>query len=207
MKALIVGENTTIALTEMAEPHAGEGEVRVKLKAASVNKRDYWISAGKYPGIVPGVVLGSDGAGIVDETGAGVRKTWLHKAVIINPNINWGPNPAVQGKTYTILGMPTHGTFAGYVVVKADRLQPMPTHLNFDEAAALPLAALTAYRACFFHGQVKAGMKVLVSGFGGGVAHFAFMFARAAGAAVAITSGHERNLVKAKEMGATHAFN
>ena len=207
MKALIVQKDNNIALAELDEPHAGNGQVRVKLKAASVNKRDYWISVGKYPGIQPGVALGSDGAGIVDEAGEGVSKTWLDRAVIINPNINWGNNPAVQSKDYTILGMPQDGTFAEYVVVTADRLMPMPTHLNFDEAAGLPLAGLTAYRACFYHGRVQEGMKVLISGFGGGVAHFAFLFALAAKAEVSITSGHENNLAKARTMGAKFGFN
>jgi len=207
MKALVVKENKNISIEEVDEPHVGEGEVRVKLKAASINKRDYWISEGKYPDIQPDVVLGSDGAGIVDIIGEGVSKTWKERAVIINPNINWGDNSLVQGKDYKILGMPSNGTFAEYVVVKADRLCPLPAHLTFEEAASLPLAALTAYRACVHHGEIIKEMKVLISGFGGGVAHFAFLFAKALGAAVSITSGHESNLKRAKELGAENGFN
>ena len=207
MKALIVHENQQISLAEVDEPTVGKGEVRVKLKAASINKRDYWISIGKYPDSQPDVVLGSDGAGVVDMIGEGVSKTWQDRSVIINPNINWGNNPLVQGKDYKILGMPSNGTFAEYVVVNADRLIPIPGHLTFDEAASLPLAALTAYRACIHHGGIKTNMKVLISGFGGGVAHFTFLFAKALGAAVSITSGHERNLKKAKELGAENCFN
>jgi zinc-binding alcohol dehydrogenase/oxidoreductase len=207
MKALVVKENKQISIKNVDEPQVGEGEVRVKLKAASINKRDYWISVGKYPDIKADVVLGSDGAGIVDQIGEGVSKTWKDRAVIINPNINWGDNPSVQSKDYRILGMPSNGTFAEYVVVKADRLCPIPKHLTFEEAASLPLAALTAYRACMHHGAIKKEMKVLISGFGGGVAHFAFLFSKALGAAVSITSGHESNLIKAKELGAENGFN
>lgn len=207
MKALVVRENQKISIEEVAEPEVGEGEVRVKLKAASINKRDYWISIGKYPDIQSGVVLGSDGAGIVDKIGEGVTKTWQERAVIINPNINWGDNDLVQGKDYRILGMPVNGTFAEYVVVKEDRLSAIPSHLSFEEAASLPLAALTAYRVCIHHGRINSKMKVLISGFGGGVAHFAFLFAKVLGAAVSITSGHESNLVKAQELGAVHGFN
>ena len=207
MKALVVKENKKISVEEVDEPQVGEGEVRVKLKAASINKRDYWISVGKYPDIQPDVILGSDGAGIVDIIGEGVSKTWQDRAVIINPNINWGDNSLVQGKDYKILGMPSNGTFAEYVVVKADRLSPIPAHLTFEEAASLPLAALTAYRACVHHGKIINEMKVLISGFGGGVAHFAFLFAKALGAAVSITSGHEANLKRAKELGAENGFN
>lgn len=207
MKALVVQENQKISIEEVAEPKIGKGEVRIKLKAASINKRDYWISIGKYPDIQSGIVLGSDGAGIVDKIGEGVGKIWQDRAVIINPNINWGDNPLVQGKEYKILGMPANGTFAEYVVVKQDRLTNIPSHLSFEEAASLPMAALTAYRACVHHGNIQTKMKVLISGFGGGVAHFAFLFAKALGAVVSITSGHESNLIKAKELGAVNGFN
>jgi NADPH:quinone reductase-like Zn-dependent oxidoreductase len=207
MKALVVQENQKISIEDVAEPQVRKGEVRVKLKAASINKRDYWISVGKYPDIQSDVVLGSDGAGIVDRIGEGVSKIWQDRAVIINPNINWGDNPLVQGKDYKILGMPANGTFAEYVVVKQDRLTNIPSYLTFEEAASLPMAALTAYRACVHHGNIQTKMKVLISGFGGGVAHFSFLFAKALGAVVSITSGYESNLIKAKELGAVNGFN
>lgn len=184
-----------------------KGEVRVKLKAASINKRDYWINIGKYPDIQSAVILGSDGAGVVYKIGEVVNKTWQKRAVIINPNINWGDNPLVQGRDYRILGMLANGTFAEYVVVKEDRLSNIPSHLTFEEAASLPLAALTAYRACVHHGRINSKMKVLISGFGGGVAHFAFLLAKALRAAVSITSGHGSNLLKAQQLGAVHGFN
>jgi zinc-binding alcohol dehydrogenase/oxidoreductase len=207
MKALVVQQNKKLSIEEIASPTVGEGEVRVKIKAAALNKRDYWISVGKYPGIQPGIVLGSDGAGVVDEIGAGVNSEWLNKSVIINPNVNWGHNPLVQSKDYTILGMPTNGTFAEYVMVNEDRLNLRPNHLTSEEAASLPLAGLTAYRACIHHGKIKQKTKVLISGFGGGVAHFAFQFSRAIGAEVSITSGQELNIAKAIEMGAVYGFN
>jgi zinc-binding alcohol dehydrogenase/oxidoreductase len=207
MQALVVTKNKDLKLLDVPDPQVGENEVRVKLEAAALNKRDYWISIGKYPNIKNGVVLGSDGAGIIDQIGEGVSKTWLDKAVIINPNIGWGDNLAVQGADYNILGMPTNGTFAEYVVVNIDRIAEMPNHLNFDEAASLPLAGLTAYRACFHHGILDSSKKVLISGFGGGVAHFAFLFARAIDAEVSITSSRANNLQKAKELGAKSGFN
>ena len=206
MKAWVVQEDLSLQQVELAEPQPGPGQVRVQIQAAAVNKRDYWISVGKYPGIKPGVALGSDGAGVVDMLGEGISKDWLHKSVVINPNINWGPDPAVQGDDYQILGMPAHGTFAEYVVVDEDRLHLKPDFLPAEEAAALPLSGLTAFRACFYHGKISAEKNVLVTGFGGGVAHYAFMFARAAGASVSVTSGKPANLEKARQMGATHAF-
>jgi NADPH:quinone reductase-like Zn-dependent oxidoreductase len=207
MIALKVLENYHLELVDVPDPQPDQGHVRVKLKAAAINKRDYWISVGKYPSIVPGTTLGSDGAGIVDVVGAGVSKTLLDKAVIINPNVNWGDNPEVQGTDYKILGMPVDGTFAEYVIITADRLSELPNHLSFEEGAALPLAGLTAFRAVFRHGQVIEGKKVLISGFGGGVAHFAFLFARTVGADVSVTTGNQSNMDKARELGAEHQFN
>ncbi len=206
MKAWVVQEDLSLQQVELAEPQPGPGQVRVQIQAAAVNKRDYWISVGKYPGIKPGVALGSDGAGVVDKLGEGVSQEWLHKSVVINPNINWGPDPAVQGEDYQILGMPAHGTFAEYVVVDEDRLHLKPDFLSVEEAAALPLSGLTAFRACFYHGKINAEKNVLVTGFGGGVAHYAFMFARATGANVSVTSGKAANLEKARHMGASYAF-
>jgi NADPH:quinone reductase-like Zn-dependent oxidoreductase len=206
MNALVVSKNKELKLLDLPDPQAGEKEVRVKLHSAALNKRDYWISIGKYPGIKSGVVLGSDGAGIIDQVGEGVSKTWKDKAVIINPNIDWGDNAAVQGKGYNILGMPTDGTFAEYVVVNVNRIAIMPNHLTFEEAACLPLAGMTAFRACFRHGLLDSTKKVLISGFGGGVAHFAFLYAGAIGAEVSITSSKENNLSKAKELGAKSGF-
>ena len=207
MKALKVTEDYSLELVEVPDPTPEQGQVRIKLAAAAINKRDYWISVGKYPSIVPGTTLGSDGAGIVDAVGEGVSKTLLDKAVIINPNLNWGPNPDVQGNDYKILGMPVDGTFAEYVITTPDRLSALPNHLNFEEGAALPLAGLTAYRAIFHHGKVAQSNKVLISGFGGGVAHFAFLFAKALGAEISVTTGTEANMSKAKELGATYQFN
>jgi len=207
MKALIVTKGKGIEYVDVAEPSAGEGEVLVKLKAASINKRDYWISIGKYPGIKDGVTLGSDGAGIVDQVGTGVDESLIGKSIIINPNINWGSDPAVQGDDYNILGMPSNGTFAQYVVVNADRIIPIPDHLDYSTAAALPLAALTAFRACFHHGQLLADEKVLITGFGGGVAHIAFMMAKSVFSEVYVTSGNKESLAIAKGLGAKAGFN
>jgi zinc-binding alcohol dehydrogenase/oxidoreductase len=207
MKALKVSENYQLELVETDEPQPGQGQVRVNLRAAAINKRDYWISVGKYPSITPGTTLGSDGAGIVDMVGEGVSKTLLDRAVIINPNIDWGSNPEVQSSDYRILGMPVDGTFAEYVVVNADRLSDLPTHLSFEEGAALPLAGLTAFRATFRYGKVKDTTKVLISGFGGGVAHYAFLFSRAVGAKISVTTGNQLNMDKAKDLGAEFQFN
>lgn len=207
MKALVLTQPQLIQIIDKPKPAPKAGEVLVRLKAAALNHRDQWIREGKYPGIQTGVTLGSDGAGIVETLGDGVAEQWLKKEVIINPNRNWGPDPAVQAADYNILGMPADGTLAEYICVPADRLQPRPEHLNWTEAAAVPLGGLTAYRAVFTHGQVKEGMKVLINGIGGGVAQWAFLFALAAGAQVWVTSSAAAKLQQTVGKGARGGFN
>ncbi|MEN0048593.1 MAG: zinc-binding dehydrogenase, partial [Bacteroidota bacterium] len=128
------------------------------------------------------------------------------RKVIINPNIDWGNDEAVQTLYYQILGMPENGTFAEYIAVKEDRLHDMPAHLTIEEAAALPLGGLTAYRAAFTKCQIKKGDKVLISGVGGGVALFACQFAIAAGAEAYVTSSSEEKIQRAVELGAKGGF-
>jgi NADPH:quinone reductase-like Zn-dependent oxidoreductase len=177
------------------------------MKAVALNRRDDWIREGKYPGIRFGVTMGSDGAGIVEEVSDETGRDWVGQEVVINPNIDWGPDPEVQAKNYTILGMPVNGTFAEYTVVDMDRLQHKPLHLDFLQAATLPLGGLTAFRALFRRGALRSGQNVLISGFGGGVAQFAFLFAKAAGAHVYITSGSDEKIGRAIKMGAKGAYN
>lgn len=208
MKALLLVDESQdkISIKDIEKPTPGQGEVLIQIKAAALNHRDQWCRIGMYPGIKYNTVLGSDGAGVVETLGEGVSSNWLNKEVIINPNINWGNDEAAQSSEYHILGMPTNGTFAEYVVVSADRIMEKPAHLDFEEAAALPLGGLTAYRAVFTKGKVQKGQKVLVTGIGGGVAQFAFQFAKAAGAQVYVTSGSQDKIGKVIELGAEGGF-
>lgn len=207
MKALILREAGKIELTEIPKPVATAGRALVKIKAASLNRRDDWIREGKYPNIKFGVTMGSDGAGIVEAVGDENDQPWVGQEVVINPNIDWGTDPEVQSGKYTILGMPVDGTFAEYVSVPVDRLHHKPFHLDFLQAAALPLGGLTAFRALFRRGELRAGQNVLISGFGGGVAQFAFLFAQAAGANVYVSSGSDDKIDKALKLGAKGAYN
>ncbi len=207
MRALVLVGPGQIALQELPKPEPGPGKILVRMRAASMNRRDEWIKEGKYPNIRYGGILGSDGSGVVDSVGDESDKDWIGKEVVINPNINWGPNPDAQSKNYSILGMPVNGTFAEYCLVDRDRVQPKPPHLDILHAAAIPLGGLTAYRALFRQGKLQAGQNVLVSGFGGGVAQFCFLFAQAAGANVYVTSGSDAKIARALKMGAKGAYN
>lgn len=180
----------------------GPGEARVRIKAAALNHRDVWICQGKYAEIHYPSVLGSDGAGVVEETGEGVDRAWLGKGVIVNPCLGWGSDPAAPAPGWRILGMPDAGTFAESVNVPAANLAVMPKGLAFEEAAALPLAGLTAWRCLFTRGRLKSGETALITGVGGGVAQFLLRFALAAGARVFVTSGSPGKLQRALEAGA-----
>jgi len=207
MKALVLTEPGKIEIKEIPTPSLSEGKALVKIKAAALNRRDDWIREGKYPNIKFGGTLGSDGAGVVEAVFNPTDQHWVGKEVVINPNIDWGPDPEVQSPKYTIIGMPMSGTFAEYVAVPIDRLHAKPAHLDFLQAAALPLGGLTAYRALFKKGGLRAGQNVLISGFGGGVAQFAFLFAKAIGANVYVTSGSDEKIEKAMRLGAKGAYN
>jgi NADPH:quinone reductase-like Zn-dependent oxidoreductase len=207
MKALVLRADT-FGVETVDMPECNPWEVLVRLRFAALNHRDQWIRAGQYAKIQYPSVLGSDGMGVVEKTGSSVDESWIGKEVIINPNIDWGNNPAFQDmNNYQILGMPANGTLAEYIKVHVDRLHEKPGHLSDPEAAALPLAGLTAYNALFNKGKASREMDILVSGVGGGVAQFAFQFALAIGARVWVTSSKEEVLEKCIEMGAHGRIN
>ncbi|MGB7301028.1 MAG: zinc-binding dehydrogenase [Burkholderiaceae bacterium] len=193
MKALVYkAKNAPLAFEEMKLPEPTKEQAVVNLKSAALNHRDNWITKGLYPNIREDIILGSDGAGTVDG-----------REVIINPNIGWGSDERFPSPDYLILGMPTHGTFAEQICIAKDRLVDKPAHLSMEEAAALPLGGLTAYRTLFSRCATQAGDNVLISGVGGGVALFACQFAIAAGAKVWVTSGSEEKIDKAVALGAS----
>lgn len=198
MKAAVLEETgKDPVIKETDTPQAGEGEGKIRLHYAALNHRDVYIRNGLYARIQLPVIPGSDGCGTDTESG---------RDVLINPSFNWGPSPAFQGSGYQILGMPRNGTFAEYVCVPADRIHPMPPHLSMAQAAALPLAGLTAYRALFTRAAVLAGEKVLIHGIGGGVALLAMQFALAAGCEVYVSSSSEEKIKTAIAMGARDGF-
>src|SRR5690606_36077196 len=164
MKALVLTAPGKIELVDVPKPALSAGKELVRLQSVTLNRRDQWIIEGKYPRIRLGAILGSDGCGIVEEVFDEVNQPWVGKEVVINPNVNWGQDPEVQSQQYTILGMPENGTFAEYIAVNADRLQPKPSHLDHRQAAALPLGGLTSYRALFRKGGLQPGQNVLISG-------------------------------------------
>lgn len=208
MKAIVLeSENKPLAYKEVDKPTLQPGEALVKIKAAALNRRDYWITVGKYAGIKYPTILGSDGAGTVAEVGSDADKNWIGQDVIINPGYDWGDDPNFQSPDFKILGLPADGTFAEYVKVQAQQLHRKPAHLTWEQAAAIPLGGLTTYRALFTKGQIKKGHTILITGVGGGTGTFALQFALAAGCRVFVTSGSGDKIDKARHLGAAAGVN
>ena len=208
MKAAVLTEvKKTLVLQQVPDPVAAPGQAVVQLKAAALNHRDLWTQLGLYPNIRLPIILGSDGAGLVTAVGSETDQPWVGREVIINPSLDWGPDPHAQGRDFRILGLPDNGTFAGQVAIAVANLSPKPAHLSWEQAGALPLAGLTAWRALFTRAQLRSGERVLVTGIGGGAALFALQFARAAGAQVWVTSGFADKIIRAKTLGALGGVN
>ena len=196
------GGPEAVRVAEVATPLPGAGEVRVAIRAASVNHREMWIARGLYPGMNLPTTMGCDGAGVVDMLGDGVSGAVIGDEVVIYPGLDWGANRHAPQAAFGLLGMPHAGTIAEYVCVPVASLAPKPAHMTFEEAAATVLTGLTAWRALMFKGQLKAGETLLISGVGGGVATFGLAFAVALGARVCVTAENEDVLARAVAMGA-----
>jgi zinc-binding alcohol dehydrogenase/oxidoreductase len=134
--------------------------------------------------------------------GRDVDRSWVGRDVVINPSLAFGDDPRGQGPDFQILGSPDNGTYAQLVAVPARNVHPKPEGVSFEEAAALPLAGLTAYRAVVTRAAVGPDDIVLVTGIGGGVALFALAIARLRGARVWVTSSREATRARARELGA-----
>ena len=188
MKAAVIreyGDASVFALEDVADPVAGPGEVVVDLRAASVNRRDRGIR------------------GVVSELGSGVGGVAVGDEVVINPSLNWGESDESPGPDWETLGVPRQGTYAERIAVPAAFVAPKPPRLTWCEAATVPLAGLTAWRAVVTKARVAAGERVLVPGVGSGVATFVLQFAHAFGCEVVVNSFSEGKLARAQTLGAS----
>ena len=206
MRAVILrepGDPANLRLEDWPAPLPGSGEVVVRVRAAAINHRDVWIRRGQYAGIRLPAILGSDASGEVTAVGDDVSKSWIGREVVIDPSLGWGPDPRAQAASFHLLGMPTEGTYAEFVKVPAANVHAKPSHLTIEEAAALPLAGVTAYRALVTRAALRSGEIVLITGIGGGVALAALTIAVSLGATVYVTSGSDKKIAMAKRYGAT----
>jgi len=209
MKAAIFkGSGQPLQVGEFPKPRPQKDQVLIRLKAAALNHLDLWIMEEQATVRRPeGIVLGSDGVGTVTDVGEDVDPLFVGSEVIINPSMEWGLNPMVQGDSFKILGFPDNGTLAEFVAVSKKYIFETPDGFTPEECAAIPLSGLTAYRALFSKARLRAKEKVLITGIGGGAALWALTFAVAYGARVYVTSGSEEKIQQAVNLGATGGFN
>lgn len=207
MRAVQIQALNQIAIVEVPAPVPAPGELLISLRAGALNHRDLWIKLGQYAGLKYPCIPGSDGAGVVTAVGAQVDPAWRGREVVINPAFNWGPSERAQGGGFSILGLPRDGTLAEQMAVPVEQVSPKPSPLSWEEAAALPLAGLTAWRALITRAEVHAGERVLISGIGGGVALFALQFAVAHGAEAWVTSSSSDKIARAMTLGAKGGAN
>lgn len=117
----------------------------VALRAAALNRRDILMCSRPQMATMMPFIPGSDGAGVAASIGAGVKQVREGDEVVINPALAWGFSLQQPSPDFQILGGPTDGTYAQYLVIPAENIFPKPAQLSFEEAAAFPLAGLTAW--------------------------------------------------------------
>ena len=193
--------------TELAQPEPGPGEVLIRVRACSINYRDFAVAAGKYFGgalPAPAVPL-SDGAGEVAAVGAGVTRFKEGDRVQGSFFTQWEEGPPRMGPALGDGFSP--GMLAEYVVLPESGVVPMATTLDFAEAATLPCAGVTAWNALYEGPRALVpGNRVLVLG-SGGVSMLALQLARAGGCEVIATSSSDEKLERVRALGAAHTVN
>jgi NADPH:quinone reductase-like Zn-dependent oxidoreductase len=179
------------------DPEPADGEVLIRLRAASLNHLDVWVRKG-LPSAPKPRILGADGAGMVEVAGNGFE---TGQRVVVNPGVI-----DEKGRMH-VVGEAMDGTHAELVAIPARNVYPIPDELSFEEAAAFPLVFETAYRMLVTRAGLKEGETVFVWGIGGGVASAALAIAKAFGARAIVTSSSDAKLEQARALGADETIN
>ena len=188
------GGPEVVVVEEVPDPVAGQGEVLVRLRAASLNHLDLWVRKG-LPSVPKPRILGADGAGVVEALGDGATGLATGDRVVLNPGL-------VHGDRVTVIGEHFDGTHAELIAIAAEQVFPLDDGISFETAAAFPLVFETAYRMLVTREAVLEGGWALIWGIGGGVATAAFEICQAFGVRTIVTSGSPAKLAKAREWGA-----
>jgi NADPH:quinone reductase-like Zn-dependent oxidoreductase len=214
MRAVRVHEHGgpgVLRLEEIEAPAPRAGEVQVRVRAAALNHLDVWVRRG-----VPGhrfplpITPGCDGAGVVSAVGAGVAGVKEGDEVVLAPGHSCGRcTPCSEGsdnlcRDFGILGETRDGTNADFIVIPAVNALPKPATLTFEQAAAVPLAFLTAWGMLVEKARVRPGDVVLVQAGGSGVGVAAIQVAKLHGATVIATASTEAKRRAARSLGADH---
>lgn len=208
------GNYHQLNLKEVPQPVPKPNEVLLKVLIAALNHRDLYIRQNLYPSISFENAILADGCAVVlpHPEGAIASHTFSPgQRVVINPGTGWSSDPTGPEGAYAVIGGTSatkHGTLQEMLAVPAEDIQLAPPHLSDAEAAALPLAGLTAWRA--FHtksGNAAPGRNILVTGIGGGVAIMILLFATAMDCNVFVTSSSTAKIERARELGAKGGVN
>ena len=194
-----------IVVEQRSEPIAGSGEVLVRVHASSLNFHDLAVVSGMIK-TADGRIPMSDGAGEVVGVGEGVSAFKAGDHVLSTFFPNWESGGPTRERLMGVPGDHADGFAAEYVAMPAAAFTRLPRGWSFAQAATLPCAALTAWRALMVEARIKPGDVVLTQGTGG-VSIFAVQFAKAAGATVIATSSSDTKLARLKELGADHLIN
>lgn len=196
-----------LSLVEKPKPEPAYGQVLIRVYATALNYRDLVVAQGGYgAGVKYPLIPMSDGAGEVVAVGEGVTRVKVGDRVAGIFFQNWIDGALTKEKLKSDLGGTINGMLAEYVVLHENGLVLLPNHLNYEEGATLPCAAVTAWHALVSQGKITAGDRVLLLGTGG-VSIFALQFAKIHGAEVIITSSSNEKLHRAKELGADEIIN
>lgn len=191
------------------DPQPGPGQVRLKMKASALNYRDLIVPTRGYGArmkTLPLIML-SDGVGIVESVGEGVKRIKVGDRVCPLYFQSWITGGEPNKKRLALsLGCELDGTMAEFMVLPEEGVAPAPAHLEDMEAAALPTAAVTAWRTLVTVGQARPGDTVVVQGTGG-VSLFALQFAKMLGAFVIVTSSSDDKLTRVRSLGADETIN
>ncbi|MEH6557394.1 MAG: NAD(P)-dependent alcohol dehydrogenase [Oceanicoccus sp.] len=194
-----------IIIENREKPEVGSGELLVRIKASSLNFHDFAVVSGVIPA-AEGRIPMSDGAGEVIAVGDGVSEFVVGDSVVSLFFPNWQKGEPELANLIGVPGDHADGFAAEYVVMPASAFTRAPKNYSFEQAATLPCAALTAWRALMTEARIKPGDWVLTQGTGG-VSIFALQFAKAAGANVIATSSSPEKLERLKALGADHLIN
>jgi len=216
MRAAVITEHGELDVIQVVEdlpmPEPGPGQVRLKMKAAALNRLDLFVRRG-WPGLKLDFphVIGSDGAGVVDALGPGVAGFAPGDPVSVDPSIYPDEEPEGdyenQSRNLAIMGEHHSGFAAEYVVVPARNLHRMPDGFSFQEAAAASLVGVTAWHSLITRGNLRAGETVLIVGAGGGVNSMSIQIAKLSGAQVIAIGSDADKCQLATDLGADQVIN
>jgi len=220
MHAVVIhrhGGPEVLSYEEVPRPAPGPGEALIRVRATALNRLDLWARSGPPGPVFPWkepafpIVSGSDCAGEVAAVGPGVGGVQPGERVVLYPSLSCGAcddcraGEQTQCPDYRIFGEHTPGAMAEYAVAPAGNLLPLPGHVPFAQAAAMPVAYTTAWRMLATAAGLRAGESVLVLGVGGGVGSAALVLARRIGATVYAAASTPRRREQAAAHGAAAA--